>query len=180
MTAYLHPASIGGRAYLAPAEVPVVIELPPQNGLSISKVSAQRVVVFEGSGTRLVIFEGSGSRIRFDQMSAKEAYKVGNKWMVDRDPDEESYYAADITQELHDRNTTAVPNELVLVLTGVTQLEEPVIEVATINGVQRTFVVAFLGGIEGNPPPDWKWTARVRCANGERFDKTTYFNRDDT
>ena len=160
-----------------PGTTPPVVPDPGGAVLDISKVSAQRIVVFEGSGSRIVIFEGSGTRVRIDQMSAKAAYKVGDKWMSDRDPDEESYYGADITQELLDRNTTAAT--VVLVLVGVVALEEPSIQVATVDGVQRTFVVAFLGGVDEELPDGWAWTARVRCANGERFDKTTYFNRVD-
>lgn len=110
-------------------------------------------------------------------MSAKVPTLIDGKMMCDRDPDEESYYAADITEELADRNTTAKSVELVLV--GVAQLEEPDIQVATKDGVPHTYVVAFLGGIDGDPPEDWKWVARVRCANGERFDKTTHFNKVD-
>lgn len=162
-----------------PRRVPAPVPDPGGDGDKLAKVSVQRIVVFEGSGSRVVIFEGSGSRVRFEQMSAMVPYKVGDKWVSNRDPDEESYYAADITQELIDRNTTARADGIELVLGGVTQLEEPSLEVATIDGVQRTFVVAFLGGQEGDPPDDWFWTARVRCANGERFDKTTHFNRVD-
>jgi len=111
-------------------------------------------------------------------MSAKEPTIVDGKMMVDRDPDEKSHYAADITQELIDRATTAV--SVVLVLVGVVQLELPQIQVATLAGVQRTYVVAFLGGTDAEPPAGWKWVARVTCANGEQFDKTTWFNKVDT
>lgn len=107
----------------------------------------------------------------------REPTKVGDKWTVDRDPDEKSYYAADITQELLDRATTAA--EVVLVLVGVVQLELPDIQVVTKDGAQRTYVVAFLGGTDADPPEGWKWVARVTCANGERFDKTTWFNKVD-
>lgn len=166
---------------LALGELPDEIGTPPDAGgtIDIALVSAERLVVFEASGGRVVVFESSGTRVRFDQMSGKMPYKVGDKWMVDRDPDEESYYAADITDELAARNTTAVQNQLATVLKGVTELAAPVIQTATVAGVPRTFVVAFLGGVEGDPPADWLWTARVRCANGERFDKTTHFNRKD-
>jgi hypothetical protein len=110
-------------------------------------------------------------------MSAIQPTKTSEKWTVARDPDEKSHYAADITDELADRATTAVSVELVLV--GVVQLELPQIQVATLAGVQRTFVVAFLGGTDTDPPDGWKWVARVTCANGERFDKTTWFNKVD-
>ena len=108
-------------------------------------------------------------------MTTREPTVIGGKMTVDRDPDEKSHYAADITQELIDRATTAVSVELVLV--GVVQLELPLIQV--VGDVPRTYVVAFLGGTEGEPPADWKWVARVTCANGERFDKTTWFNKVD-
>lgn len=110
-------------------------------------------------------------------MSTKVPVKIGEKWTVDRDPDEKSYYAADITQELSDRATTAVSVELVLV--GVVQLGLPAIQTASLEGIQRTYVVAFLGGTDSEPPEGWKWVARVTCANSERFDKTTWFNKVD-
>jgi hypothetical protein len=110
-------------------------------------------------------------------MNAKQPTVIDGKMTADRDPDEESHYAADITQELIDRATTAV--SVVLVLVGVKQLEEPQIQVVTKDDAQRTYVVAFLGPDTANPPDGWKWVARVRCANGERFDKTTWFNKVD-
>lgn len=110
-------------------------------------------------------------------MSIKVPIKVGDKWMVDRDPDEKSHYVADVTQELADRATTAESVELVLV--GVVQLEDPALQVVTVEGVQRTYAVAFLGGTGSDPPDGWKWVARVTCDNGERFDKTTWFNKVD-
>jgi hypothetical protein len=148
--------------------------------LDVSQISLSRVVVFEGSGSRVVVFEGSGTRMRFDQMnvSAKMPTKVGDKWVTDRDPDEKSHYAADITQELADRATTAKSVELVLV--GVTQIEVPSLQVVAGDAGSRTYVVAFLGGTDADPPDGWKWVARVTCANGERFDKTTWFNKVDT
>lgn len=112
-------------------------------------------------------------------MSGKAPVLVDGKWTVDRDPDEKSYYGADISQELIDRATTA--ETVVLNLVGVVQLKLPEIQVVTVDGVQRTYVVAFLGGIGNAPvPDDWRWEARVTCANEEEFDKTTWFNRKDT
>jgi hypothetical protein len=143
--------------------------------------SGSRVGVFEGSGSRTVIFEGSENRVRFEEMSvsAKVPVKVGEKWTADRDPDEISYYAADITQELIDRNTTADPDKITAVLFGVALQEGPELQAATIDGVERTFVVVKLGGVEEELPADWRWVARVGCMNGERFDKTTWFNKVD-
>ena len=111
-------------------------------------------------------------------MSAKVPTKVGSKWVVDRDPDEESYYAADIADELADRHTTLASgdNAVELILQGVTQLEDHSVQVVD----DRTYIVVLLGGVDGDLPKDWLWCARIRCANRERFDKTTWFNRLDT
>ena len=110
-------------------------------------------------------------------MTGKQPTVIDGKMTVDRDPDEESWYAADITQELIDRATTAQSVELDLL--GVKQLQEPQIQVVTEGDVQRTYVKAFLGGLASDPPDGWKWVARVRCENGERFDKTTWFKKVD-
>jgi len=141
--------------------------------------SGSRLVIFEGSGSRVVVFEGSGKRERFNEMSAKVPIKVGEKWTVDLDRDEISYHAADITAELADRNTTADADAVTVLLYGVELLEGPVIQVAMIDGVERTFVVVKLGGLGEDPPADWRWVARVPCMNGERFDKSTWFNEVD-
>lgn len=107
----------------------------------------------------------------------REPTKDGDRWKVDRDVDEISYYGADITQELIDRATTAV--SVVLVLVGVAQVEQPEIVTASLEDVERTYVIALLGPVAEHPPADWRWVARVTCANGERFDKTTWFNEVD-
>ena len=141
--------------------------------------SGSRVVVFEGSGSRVVVFEGSGKRIRINEMDVKVPIKDGEKWKVERDRDEISYYAADITNELRDRNTTAVESAVIPLTYGVELLEGPEVQVATVEGVERTFVVVKLGDVDGELPDDWRWVARVPCANGERFDKTTWFSEVD-
>lgn len=155
-------------------------EAPSQ--IDISKISATRIVIFEGSGSRIVVFEGSGKRMRLNEMTAKVPTKDGDKWMCDRDPDEESYYAADITDELADRFTSVKDSTdaIEILVHGVEQVGAHSIQVAEVDGVERTFVVVFLVGIDADPPEDWYWLARVRCANGERFDKTTWFKRMDT
>lgn len=110
----------------------------------------------------------------------KEPTIDNGKMTVDRDPDEISYYAADITQELIDRNTTPDPAKLDVDLVGVAKLQGPSLQTVTVGDVSRTYVVVLLGGVEGAPPSDWRWTARVSCMNGERFDKTTWFRKVDT
>jgi len=155
--------------------------------IDVSQIPAARLVVFDGSGSRISPFDGSGSRVavfggsgartNLNGVNVKLPTLVGTKMTVDRDPDEISYYGADITQELFDRATTAKSVELVLV--GVVQKAPPDIQVVPGDAGSRTYVVAFLAGTDSEPPDGWKWVARVTCANGERFDKTTWFNKVD-
>ena len=178
-------STLAGPALVAAAQVAGAVAPP----IDISKIhpsrlvmfdgSGSRIVVFEGSGSRAVVFEGSGKRIRVNEMDLKLPIKVGDKWVVDRDRDEESYYGADITKELSDRNTTAVPSLVLVLPYGVEVLEGPDVQVAMIEGVSRTFVAVKLGDVDGDLPEGWRWVARVRCANGERFDKTSWFNEVD-
>lgn len=159
--------------------VPIDVSRIHPSRLIMFDGSGSRLVVFEGSGRRVVVFEGSGKRLRINQMDVKLPTKIGEKWTVDRDRDEISYYAADITKELADRNTTAVSDRVIALPYGIEVLEGPELQVATIDGIERTFVVVMLGDVDGELPEDWKWVARVVCANGERFDKTTWFNQVD-
>jgi hypothetical protein len=173
---------LGGSAVASATATGALSLGKPSTPIDISKVSPSRIVPFDGSGSRIVVFQGSGKRMRFNEMSAKKPQLVNGKWMTDRDPDEKSYYAADITDELSDRYTTlaAGGDAIELILQGVTQLEALSVQVANVDGVDRTYIVVLLGGVEGDLPKDWLWCARVKCANGERFDKTTWFNRVDT
>lgn len=110
-------------------------------------------------------------------------WKEGDDWYVYRDPDEKSRYLADITQELIDRATTPLDDSskaIELILVGVVSIEPAEIQSVEIDGVVRTYVVAFLGGTGDEPPEDWRWEARVSCKNREQFDKTTHFKRRDT
>jgi hypothetical protein len=111
-------------------------------------------------------------------MATKGPTKKGDRWYLDKDPDEKSFYAADVTQELADRGTTAA--SVAPVIAGVTVLIAPVIQTITVGGMQRTYVVIKLGGFDVTGAAENFWTARVTCANGEEFDKTTWFNRVDT
>ncbi len=113
-------------------------------------------------------------------MAIKGPYKNGDRWMLDKDPNEKSYYAADITQELADRGTTAVsvasmdPGDTIA---GVILLEGPVIQTKVVAGTTRTYVLVKLGGMDVAANAANYWTARVVCANTEEFDKTTHFNK---
>jgi hypothetical protein len=162
--------------------------------IDVSQISAAHIAVFDGSGSRMAVFDGTGSRVAvfsgtgartvINGMTMKLPTLVNGKMTTDRDPDEISWYGADITQELIDRATTPDASKLTMDLSGVAVSTAPgsgpMIQTATSGGVTRTYVVVLLVGVDGTLPTDWRWTARVSCTNGERFDKTTYFNRVDT
>ena len=176
-SAFFAPAAFGGRAYFAPDAPPAP---NPSTGTNISQISPAHIAVFDGTGSRIAIFGGTGARTLINGVTMQLPTLFNGKMTCNRDPDEISWYGADITQELSDRNTTPDSSKLTLDLSGVAVLQGPSIQTATASGVTRTYVVVLLGGVDGAVPANWYWTARVGCANGERFDKTTYFNRVDT
>jgi hypothetical protein len=154
---------------------------PPEPGemVDATKVPAGRVVVFTG-GSRVVTFGGGTRVVNFDMpwngqtkgpnmTNAPAPYFKDGKWWVDKDPDEQSFYVANITKELTDRGTTAVSVEPVV--KGVEILIQP--------QIQGNFVVIKLGGLDATAGAENYWTARVTCANGERFDRTMWFNKVD-
>ena len=152
---------------------------PPAGAIDATKVPAARVVVF-GGGSRVVTFGGGTRVVNFDvpwtgqsiganMTNAPEPYFKDGKWWVDKDPDEESFYVANITKELTDRGTTAA--SVVPVVKGVEILIQP--------QIQGNFVVIKLAGLDVSPNAENFWVARVTCANGEKFDRTMWFNRVD-
>jgi len=165
---------------LALGEMPAIHMQPPDPGdgvVDVIDIPASRVVVF-GGGSRVVTFGGGTRVVTFDvawngrmkgekMTNAPEPYFKDGKWWVDKDPDEQSFYVANITKELQDRGTTAVSVEPVV--KGVEILIQP--------QVQGSFVVIKLGGMDVGAGGENYWTARVTCANGERFDRTMHFNR---
>jgi hypothetical protein len=163
------------------ASAPPASDATTPVAIDISQVSPAHIAVFGGSGSRIAVFGGTGARTAINGMTMKLPTLVNGRMTTDRDPDEISWYGADITQELADRATTPLDqSKLILVLNGVALIEGPLIQTASVGGIARTYVVARLGGVDGALPADWNWIARVPCANGERFDKTTYFNKVDT
>jgi hypothetical protein len=172
----------GDSATFAVTGSAVVLKYSSSAGaIDVSQIAPAHIAVFDGSGSRIAVFAGTGTRILINGMTMKLPTLVNGKMMVDRDPDEISWYGADITQELIDRATTPQDQaKIAPVLAGVALLQGPLIQTASVSGVTRTYVVVLLGGVDGALPDDWHWIARVPCANGERFDKTTYFNRVDT
>lgn len=145
--------------------------------IDASLVPASRTVVF-GGGTRVVVFGGGTRVVVFDVPSIEKELSVANaakpyfkdgKWFVDKDPDEISYYVADVTQELTDRATTITSVEVIV--GGVTLIEGP--------AIQGSVIVVKLRDMDVSDHAGNFWTARVTCANTERFDRTTWLNRVD-
>jgi hypothetical protein len=133
-----------------------------------SKVSLSRTVNF-GGGSRVVVFDVSLLEKESAVANSDKPYFKDGKWWVDKDPDEKSYYVADISKELADRATTA--QSVVVLVGGVTVLEGP--------AIQGSLVVVKLEGMDVSDGAENFWTARVTCANTERFDRTTWLNRVD-
>lgn len=86
------------------------------------------------------------------------------KWVLEKDPNDKLYYAANIAADLANSSTTAVSVEAVVA--GVELLEGP--------DIQGNVIVVKLGGM-GTGITDSFCTFRVTCANGEQFDRTIYF-----
>lgn len=144
--------------------------VPTGTTIEVSKVPAARIVVF-GGGARVVTFDVpfTGPNKGSSMTNAPVPYFKDGKWWVDKDPDEQSFYVANLTKELTDRGTTATFIEPVV--KGVEILIAP--------QIQGNFVVIKLGGLDVTAGAENLWTARVTCANGERFDRTMHFNRVD-
>lgn len=140
--------------------------------IAASKVSAARRVIFNG-GTRVVVFDVPSLQKDKDKdalmTNAAKPYFKDGKWWVDKDPDEKSYYVADLTQELLDRATTATSVQVLVA--GVKLLEGP--------SIQGSLIVVKLAEMDTTAGADNFWTARVTCANTEQFDRTTWLNRVD-
>jgi len=127
-------------------------------------ISASRKVVFPG-GTRVVMF---GTRPN-TAVSNAPYYRAG-RWFVDKHPDDQRYYVAHIGADLEDRGTTAL--QVTAIVAGVTVLVDPVI--------QGVLILIKIGGFNSLNTANNFCTFRVVCANGERFDRTLWFNRQDT
>jgi uncharacterized protein (UPF0147 family) len=101
-------------------------------------------------------------------MANATAPYLGSKgWTIDIDPDDINYVVWDVSKDLTDRATTAA--SATLILNGMTASQGPT--------VQGSTVIAMLTAVANAQNPSA--TARVTCANGERFDRTIYFNLED-
>lgn len=87
-----------------------------------------------------------------------------------KDPDDQLFYAADVSEMLSSGLTTAVSFETIVA--GVQRLSN--------LAVQGVVTPALIGGFDIATGVSNFATFRVTCANGERFDKTIRFEREET
>ncbi|MBD8725769.1 hypothetical protein IFT43_20605 [Oxalobacteraceae sp. CFBP 13708] len=90
-------------------------------------------------------------------------------YLLDKDPDEQSYFVGDIGNDLVDSNTTATQVKALPV--GVEELVPAVI--------QGSLILLKLGGMDTLPAGANYCDFRIDCANSERFYRTIQFNRVD-
>jgi hypothetical protein len=104
---------------------------------------------------------------RFDRtVSFKQ--QVGT-YSLEKDADDESYFVADISNDLADSNTSATQVKALPV--GVVELVPAVI--------QGPLILVKLGGMDTLPAGVNYCDLRIDCANSERFYRTIQFNRVD-
>jgi hypothetical protein len=90
-------------------------------------------------------------------------------WWIDKDADDQSYYVADISNDLVDSGTTATDVRAFPV--GVDELVPAVL--------QGSLILVKLGGMDTLPAGVNYCDFRIDCANGERFYRNIQFNRVD-
>lgn len=104
-------------------------------------------------------------------------YFESGKWWIDKDPDDQYFYSADITDDLAVMGTTA--ESVAVIVAGVEKLAEPTISVTTVAGAQVTKVTCKLGSFALQDTDPCFVTFRTTCTNTERFDRTIWFKRID-
>lgn len=105
---------------------------------------------------------------RFDRTIIFE--RANDDVVYKKDPDDQLFYAADVSEMLTSGVTTAVSFETIVA--GVTKLSS--------LSVQGVVMPALIGGFDIATGVSNYATFRVTCANGERFDKTIRFEREET
>jgi hypothetical protein len=90
-------------------------------------------------------------------------------YLLDKDPDEHSYFVGDIGNDLVDSSTTATQVKALPV--GVEELVPAMI--------QGSLILVKLGGMDTLPAGANYCDFRIDCANSERFYRTIQFNRVD-
>jgi hypothetical protein len=94
--------------------------------------------------------------------------QVGS-WSLEKDADDESYFVADISNDLADSNTSA--SAVLAQPVGVSVLVPAVI--------QGSLILVKLGGMDTLPAGVNYCDLRIDCANSERFYRTIQFSRVD-
>jgi hypothetical protein len=135
--------------------------LPAQDVVLGSTVAESRKVAFPG-GTRVVAFGTVPSAA-----VPNAPYLEAGRWWSEKHPLDERYWVANITVDLDERKTTAVSVEVIVA--GVTVLQQPVI--------QGKLIPVKLGGFNSATGAVNFCTFRVRCADGQRFDRTIWFKQ---
>lgn len=96
-------------------------------------------------------------------------YLRGRDWWIDKDPNDDLYYARDVQDDLAAMSTTAAA--VVALVDGV--------ELTEAGFIQGTMMIAKVkGGVSALSSLDAvnSLTFRITCANGEQFDRTIFFN----
>lgn len=96
-------------------------------------------------------------------------YFSNGKWYIPKDPDDDRFYSADVTQDLLDANTTAI--SVITIEAGVT--------VTKVAEVQGSKMIVKLTGLDVAANALNFCTFRITCANTEVFDRTIWFVRED-
>jgi len=158
-----HPSAKGYKEEAAAINVALLTatQQPAQDAVVATTVAESRRVAFPG-GTRVVAF-GSVPSARVPNAPWLEA----GRWWSEKHPLDERYWVADITIDLAERGTTAA--EVEAIVAGVTVLQLPVI--------QGKLIPVKLGGFNAATGAVNFCTFRVKCANGERFDRTIWFKQ---
>jgi lysophospholipase L1-like esterase len=158
-----HPAAKGYKEEASAINVALLAapQQPAQDAVVASTVAESRRVAFPG-GTRVVKF-GTVPSARLPNAPYLEA----GRWWSDKHPLDERYWVADITIDLAERGTTAV--EVEAIVAGVTVVQQPVI--------QGKLIPVKLGGFNAATNAVNFCTFRIKCANGERFDRTIWFKQ---
>jgi len=138
-------------------------EPPVEIAIDASKIPASRKVVFPG-GTRVIPFGTKPNTIVPDA-----PYYRNGRWSIDKVPEDERYYVADLRIDLAEAGTTAVKAEAIV--SGVKVLEQPV--------VQGSLIPVKLGGFDELRGALNFCTFRVTLANGEQIDRTLWFSKVD-
>jgi len=138
-------------------------EPPVEIVIDASKIPASRKVVFPG-GTRVVPFGTKPGSI-----TPSAPYYRDGKWWVEKNPEDERYFVADIRIDLAEAGANATATKVEAVVSGVTVLEQPVI--------QGVLIPVKLGGINTARDALNFCTFRITLSNGEQIDRTLWLSR---